>query len=93
MRFYFYNIRKRVLMRLTTELGYNVLQTDTDVAFFANPYPMLKRGVLAEHHLVVQARRSPYHPPQFSPPTAILITHRHGYLAHPTRPSPPPSHA
>ena len=31
MRFYFYNVRKHVLSRLVGELGYNVLQTDTDV--------------------------------------------------------------
>ena len=54
MRFYFYNIRKHMLSRLAGELGYNVLQTDTDVAWFANPYPALKAGALATHHLVVQ---------------------------------------
>eukprot|EP00966_Prymnesium_polylepis_P024361 561026-Prymnesium_polylepis.1 len=54
MRFYFYNVRKRTLMRLTAELGYNVLQTDTDVAWFANPYPALKSGAIGGHDLVVQ---------------------------------------
>ncbi|KAL3920712.1 MAG: hypothetical protein SGPRY_005155 [Prymnesium sp.] len=54
MRFYFYNVRKRVLMRLITQLGYGVLQTDTDVAWFANPYPALKGGALGSHDLIVQ---------------------------------------
>jgi hypothetical protein len=54
MRFYFYNVRKHVLSRLAGELGYNVLQSDTDVAFFANPYPALKQGTLAQHQLIVQ---------------------------------------
>ena len=54
MRFYFYNVRKHVLSRLTSELGYNVLQTDTDAAWFANPYPALKAGALSQHQLVVQ---------------------------------------
>ena len=54
MRFYFYNVRKHMLSRLAGELGYNVIQTDTDVAWFANPYPALKAGVLAAHQLVVQ---------------------------------------
>ena len=54
MRFYFYNVRKHVLSRLAGELGYNVLQTDTDVAWFANPFPALKAGALARHHLIVQ---------------------------------------
>ena len=45
---------KHLLSRLAGELGYNVLQTDTDVAFFANPYPALKRGVLAAQQLVAQ---------------------------------------
>ena len=54
MRFYFYNVRKHMLSRLAGELGYNVLQTDTDVAYFANPFPALKSGALGEHQLVVQ---------------------------------------
>ncbi|KAL1515884.1 hypothetical protein AB1Y20_002499 [Prymnesium parvum] len=55
MRFYFYNVRKRTLMRLSAELGYDVLQTDTDVAWFANPYPALQSGALRTHDLIVQA--------------------------------------
>lgn len=54
MRFYFYNLRKHMLSRLSGELGYNVIQTDTDVAWFANPYPALKAGALASHQLIVQ---------------------------------------
>ena len=54
MRFYFYNVRKHMLSRLAGELGYNVLQTDTDVAWFANPFPALKAGALGEHQLVIQ---------------------------------------
>ena len=54
MRFYFYNVRKHLLSRLAGELGYNVMQTDTDVAWFANPYPALKEGRLRDHQLIVQ---------------------------------------
>ena len=54
MRFYFYNVRKHMLSRLAGDLGYNVLQTDTDVAWFANPYPALKAEPLASHQLVIQ---------------------------------------
>ena len=54
MRFYFYNVRKHLLSRLAGELGYNVMQTDTDVAWFANPYPALKLGELGEHQLISQ---------------------------------------
>ena len=53
-RFYFYNLRKTYLMRLTAELGLNVLQTDTDVAWFADPYPALKNGALRTLQLVTQ---------------------------------------
>ncbi len=42
MRFYFYVVRKRMVVHLAIELGYNVLQTDTDVAWFASPYPIMK---------------------------------------------------
>jgi len=41
--FYFYDIRKHYLAELTIELGVNVLQTDTDTMWLANPYPTLKR--------------------------------------------------
>ena len=58
MRFYFYDVRKHVISKLAGELGYNVLQTDTDVAWFASPYPSLKLGTLARAHLIVQ-RDSP----------------------------------
>ena len=54
MRFYFYNVRKHILSRLAGELGYNVMQTDTDVAWFANPYPALKHGPMGEHQLISQ---------------------------------------
>lgn len=40
-RFYFYNVRKALVANLVSELGYNVLQTDTDVAWLADPYPFL----------------------------------------------------
>ena len=36
--FYFYDLRKHYLARMTIELGLNVLQTDTDVVWLANPY-------------------------------------------------------
>jgi hypothetical protein len=45
-RFYFYDVRKALVARLVSELGYSVLQTDTDVAWLANPYPFLR--VLAD---------------------------------------------
>lgn len=54
MRFYFYNVRKHMLSRLAGDLGYNVLQTDTDVAYFANPFPALKAGAIGRHQLVIQ---------------------------------------
>ena len=41
--FYFYDLRKHYAARMTIELGVNVLQTDTDVVWLANPYPALKR--------------------------------------------------
>jgi hypothetical protein len=37
MRFYFYDVRKHLVAQLAGELGVNVLQTDTDVAWFGNP--------------------------------------------------------
>ena len=40
--FYFYDLRKHYAARMTIELGINVLQTDTDVVWLANPYPALK---------------------------------------------------
>ena len=40
--FYFYVIRKHYAQRMAIELGINVLQTDTDVVWLANPYPALK---------------------------------------------------
>lgn len=54
MRFYFYVIRKEIVARLAVELGINVLQTDTDVAWFANPYPLLKLGLVGRTNLVSQ---------------------------------------
>ena len=41
--FYFYDLRKYYTARMATELGVNVLQTDTDVVWLANPYPALKQ--------------------------------------------------
>ena len=40
--FYFYDVRKHYAARLAIELRVNVLQTDTDVVWLANPYPALK---------------------------------------------------
>ena len=40
--FYFYDLRKHYTTRITSELGINVLHTDTDVVWLANPYPALK---------------------------------------------------
>ena len=54
MRFFFYNLRKHYLMRLTSELGLNVLQTDTDVVWFADPYPGLYAGPLARQAFIIQ---------------------------------------
>lgn len=54
MRFYFYHIRKRMVLRLAVEHSLNVLQTDTDVAWFANPYPALHTQYRAAH-LLTQA--------------------------------------
>ena len=41
--FYFYDLRKHYTSRMTSEFGINVLHTDTDVVWLANPYPALKR--------------------------------------------------
>ena len=54
MRFYFYDIRKEIVARLAVDLGMNVLQTDTDVAWFENPYPLLKAGRGASINLISQ---------------------------------------
>ena len=53
-------MRKHIVSTLAGELGVNVLQTDTDVAWFANPYPALKLGQLAAHHLIVQPDLRPH---------------------------------
>ena len=50
MRFYFYDVRKHMVSQLAGELGVNVLQTDTDVAWFANPYGVLKTGAYSRAH-------------------------------------------
>ena len=55
-RFYFYNLRKTYLMRLTAELGLNVLQTDTDAVWLASPYPALK-AVYGQQQIVAMADR------------------------------------
>jgi len=36
-------------------MGYNVFQTDLDVLWLGNPYPVLK-GLLGEHTLILQVR-------------------------------------
>ena len=37
MRFFFYDVRKTLLWKLTVDHGVNVLQSDTDVAWLASP--------------------------------------------------------
>ncbi|KAL1498475.1 hypothetical protein AB1Y20_013800 [Prymnesium parvum] len=54
--FYFYDLRKHYIARLAVELGLNVLQTDTDVVWLANPYPALKQ-VFANVQLVAMQDR------------------------------------
>ena len=46
-------IAEELLYRLAVEEGVNVLQTDTDVAWLASPYPLLKTH-FGNHSLVVQ---------------------------------------
>lgn len=46
-------VAEDLLYRLAVEQGVNVLQTDTDVAWLASPYPLLKTH-FANHSLVVQ---------------------------------------
>lgn len=41
MRFYFYDVRKTMIASLVSDHGYNVLQSDTDVVWLADPYPAL----------------------------------------------------
>ena len=57
MRFYFYDVRKHIVAQLAGELGFNVLQTDSDVAWFANPYPMLKTGAYATANIIAQVSK------------------------------------
>jgi hypothetical protein len=54
--FYFYNLRKHYLAKMAIELGLNVLQTDTDAAWLANPYPALK-GVYRQQQIVAMKDR------------------------------------
>ena len=54
--FYFYDLRKHYLARMTMELGINVLQTDTDVVWLGNPYPALK-GVFGQQQIVAMFDR------------------------------------
>jgi hypothetical protein len=54
--FYFYDIRKHYLARMTIELWINVLQTDTDAVWLANPYPALK-GIYAGQQIVTMEDR------------------------------------
>lgn len=54
--FYFYDIRKHYLARMAIELGVNVLQTDTDAVWLANPYPALK-GIYGGQQIVAMEDR------------------------------------
>lgn len=54
MRFYFYDVRKHMVSMLAGELGMNVLQTDTDVAWFHNPYGVLKSGENGHANILAQ---------------------------------------
>ena len=54
--FYFYDLRKHYVARMTIELGANVLQTDTDVVWLANPYPAFKR-VFGNQQIVAMSDR------------------------------------
>jgi hypothetical protein len=54
MRFYFYDVRKHLVSVLAGEMGFNVLQTDTDVAWFNNPYGVLKSGENARANILAQ---------------------------------------
>jgi hypothetical protein len=54
--FYFYDLRKHYVARIATEFGINVLQTDTDVVWLANPYPALKQ-VFGQQQLIVMQDR------------------------------------
>ena len=54
MRFYFYDVRKHMVSQLAGELGVNVLQTDTDVAWFSNPYGALKSGESGKANILAQ---------------------------------------
>jgi len=47
-------LRKLYVSRLAA-MGYNVFAIDTDSAFFANPYPMLKAPSMRNYSLVVQS--------------------------------------
>ena len=54
--FYFYDLRKHYAARLAVELRINVLQTDTDVVWLANPYPAFKT-VYAGQKLITMSDR------------------------------------
>ena len=54
--FYFYDLRKHYTARMAIEFGVNVLQTDTDVVWLANPYPALKLAYGA-HQIVAMIDR------------------------------------
>ena len=54
--FYFYDLRKHYAARLAIELNINVLQTDTDVVWLANPYPAFKT-VYASQQLITMSDR------------------------------------
>lgn len=54
MRFYFYDVRKHLVAQLAVDIGVNILQTDTDVAWFSNPYPTLKSGHNARANIIAQ---------------------------------------
>lgn len=54
--FYFYDLRKHYAARMAIDLGINVLQTDTDVVWLANPYPALKRVYGGQQIVAMQDR-------------------------------------
>ena len=51
MRFYFYDVRKHMVNALAGEMGVNVLQTDTDVAWFAAVVRACQEDSTLQEHL------------------------------------------
>ena len=54
--FYFYDLRKHYAARLAVELRINVLQTDTDVVWLANPYPAFKTAYAGQQLITMSDR-------------------------------------